>query len=112
LQALKSSRSKLKKKIKRNIIETVTKLVAVLYLLKRRILMGCNCGKSNKSQGNIIITDSATRLMICKMCPQVNKVKALGYICGKLAQPTDKTCGCILKLKTKLKGQRCPQGKW
>tara|TARA_Y100000592_G_scaffold39085_1_gene62037 strand:- start:434 stop:763 length:330 start_codon:yes stop_codon:yes gene_type:complete len=109
---LKSSRSKLKKKIKRNIIETVTKLVAVLYLLKRRILMGCNCGKSKKSQGKIIITDASTRIMICKMCPQVNKLPAVGLVCGKLAQPTDNTCGCILKLKTKLKRQRCPQGKW
>jgi hypothetical protein len=109
---LKSSRSKLKKKIKRNIIETVTKLVAVLYLLKRRILMGCNCGKSKKSQGNIIVPDAATRIMICKMCPQVNKLPAVGLVCGKLAQPTENTCGCILKLKTKLKRQRCPQGKW
>ena len=100
------------KKIKRNIGETITKLVAVLYLLKRRILMGCNCGKSKKSQGNIIVTDAATRIMICKMCPQVNKLPAIGLVCGKLAQPTENTCGCILKLKTKLKRQRCPQGKW
>ena len=112
LQALKSSRSKLKKKIKRNIIETVTKLVAVLYLLKRRILMGCNCGQSQKAKGNIVITDPATRIVICKMCPQVSRNSVVGLVCGKLAQPTENTCGCILKLKTKLKRQRCPQGKW
>jgi len=74
--------------------------------------MGCNCGKSNKGKGNIIITDEATRMMVCKMCPEINKVSVVGYVCGKLAQPTENTCGCILKLKTKLKKQRCPQGKW
>ena len=40
--------------------------------------MGCNCGKSNKSKGNIIITDEATRMMVCKMCPEINKVSVVG----------------------------------
>jgi len=74
--------------------------------------MGCNCGQSKKSKGDIVITDQATRMMICKMCPQVTKSKVVGYVCGKLAQPTENTCGCILKLKTNLKSQRCPQRKW
>ena len=64
--------------------------------------MGCNCGKSKKSKGNIIITDSATRMMMCKVCPQSNKNSVVGLVCGKLAQPTHNTCGCILKLKTRL----------
>jgi len=108
---LKNSRNKIKK-FKRNIVKTVNKLFSVLYLLQRRILMGCNCGQSKKSQGNIVITDEATRMMICKKCPEVNKLSVIGHVCGKLAQPTKDTCGCILKLKTKLKNQRCPQGKW
>jgi len=74
--------------------------------------MGCNCGKSKKSEGTIVITDASTRMVICKLCTESNDNSALGLICGKLAQPTDKTCGCILKLKTKLRNQRCPQGKW
>jgi len=74
--------------------------------------MGCNCGKSKKAEGKIIITDSKTRMMLCEMCPNSTKNSIVGLVCGKLAQPTDKTCGCILKLKTKLRNQRCPQGKW
>ena len=80
--------------------------------------MGCNCGKSKKSPGNIVITDPDTRMMVCKMCPYSNDTALVGLVCGKLARPEhyedgkEKTCGCILKLKTKLKKQRCPQGKW
>jgi hypothetical protein len=111
---LKNSLNKIKKKNKRKVLKTINKFVSVLYLLKRRIQMGCNCGKSKKAEGNIIITDSATRMMMCKVCPESNEVAVVGLVCGKLAKPTTKpaTCGCILKLKTKLRNQRCPQGKW
>jgi|TARA_R110000823_G_scaffold196102_1_gene327437 hypothetical protein len=108
----KNSLSKFRKKIKRKTLKTVNKFVSVLYLLQRRIHMGCNCGKSNKAKGNIIITDSATRMVICEVCTESNKNSVIGLVCGKLAQPTKKTCGCILKLKTKIRSQRCPQGKW
>jgi len=108
----KNSLNKFTKKIKRKVLKKVNKFVSVLYLFKRRIQMGCNCGKSKKSEGKIIITDPATRMLMCKVCPQSNKTAIVGLVCGKLAQPTENTCGCILKLKTQLRNQRCPQGKW
>ena len=42
----------------------------------------------------------------------------VGPTCGTLAIPEyDKAgkmvaCGCILKIKTKIKSRHCPQGKW
>ena len=41
------------------------------------------------------------RLDICNTCPMLNK---------KLMQC--KKCGCFMKLKTTLKGAKCPLGKW
>tara|TARA_R110001583_G_scaffold3293_40_gene21442 strand:- start:2400 stop:2642 length:243 start_codon:yes stop_codon:yes gene_type:complete len=80
--------------------------------------MGCNCGKSKKGSGLVIIKDYDSRMFICKQCPYSRENKITGLTCGKLLKPTyddndnQLTCGCILKLKAKLKAQRCPQGKW
>lgn len=41
------------------------------------------------------------RLDICKACPELIK---LTNQCKK--------CGCLMNLKTKLKGATCPIGKW
>jgi len=41
------------------------------------------------------------RYNICKQCPKFNKY--LG-IC--------KACGCIMRVKTKLPGMKCPEGQW
>ena len=41
------------------------------------------------------------RLDICKQCPELIK---LTHQCKK--------CGCLMNLKTKLKGATCPIGKW
>ena len=79
----KNSLSKFRKKLKRNTLKTVNKFVSVLYLLQRRIRMGCNCGKSKKSKGNIIITDPKTRMMMCKMCNESNQSPIVGLVCGK-----------------------------
>jgi hypothetical protein len=47
----------------------------------------------------------AARRVICRGCPE--SVTSLG---GVLA--TCRICGCALALKTTLKGESCPQGKW
>jgi len=80
--------------------------------------MGCNCGKSKKSEGNIVIRDKEARMFICQSCKDSVTNSITGLTCGTLLKPTydenkkQLTCGCILKLKTALKVQRCPQGKW
>ena len=52
------------------------------------------------------------RLLICKSCPDSEITFAFGMTCGKFLQPTDKTCGCKLTWKAKLKNSKCPQNKW
>tara|TARA_R100001015_G_C4607068_1_gene162166 strand:+ start:901 stop:1143 length:243 start_codon:yes stop_codon:yes gene_type:complete len=80
--------------------------------------MGCNCGKSKKHAGETVITDSEARIFICKHCEYSKENSVTGLTCGTILKPTwdddgnQLTCGCILKLKTKLRKQRCPQGKW
>ena len=80
--------------------------------------MGCNCGKSKKHAGQIVITDPESRMFLCRQCRYSKENSITGLTCGTILKPTwddnkkQLTCGCILKLKTKLKKQRCPQGKW
>jgi len=80
--------------------------------------MGCNCGKSKKASGQVVITDTESRMFICKHCSYSKENVVTGLTCGTILKPTwdenknQLTCGCILKLKTKMKKQRCPQGKW
>jgi len=80
--------------------------------------MGCNCGKSKKHAGDIVITDPESRMFLCRQCSYSKENSVTGLTCGTILMPTyddngkQLTCGCILKLKTKLKKQRCPQGKW
>jgi|TARA_R110002074_G_scaffold199854_1_gene367672 hypothetical protein len=106
------------RKLRKIIKKIKKKFVKFLYLSKRKNNMGCNCGKSKKANGEVIITDVETRLFMCDICPYSVETPIVGITCGKLARPEydDKgkelTCGCILKLKTKLKKARCPQGKW
>tara|TARA_B100002019_G_C21005226_1_gene467266 strand:- start:400 stop:624 length:225 start_codon:yes stop_codon:yes gene_type:complete len=58
------------------------------------------------------------RMMICRACPFSRETTGVGLTCGKLLRPeydqygNQLTCGCILKAKTALKNQRCPQNKW
>ena len=44
---------------------------------------------------------SKKRMEICKQCP--NYVKFTGQC---------KKCGCIMRIKTKLHGQECPENRW
>ena len=39
------------------------------------------------------------RIAICNECPEYRL-----FICGK--------CGCMMPLKTRIKGATCPLGKW
>ena len=58
------------------------------------------------------------RLAICSQCPFVRQTMGVGLTCGTLLKPEyDRfgrklTCGCILKAKTALPNQHCPQNKW
>ena len=54
------------------------------------------------------------RLKICSKCSELTFTKAINsHTCGKFLFPkTGISCGCILKLKTPLKKQSCPQSKW
>ncbi len=58
------------------------------------------------------------RLNICGRCPYVKQTYGVGMTCGTLLRPeydvngNQLTCGCILKAKTLLDGQKCPQNKW
>ena len=49
---------------------------------------------------------SDKRLAICKECPHSRDLYSRGWInyCNK--------CGCMLKVKTRLKKSQCPIGKW
>ena len=55
---------------------------------------------------------------ICSRCPYVKQAYGVGMTCGTLLKPeydrngNQLTCGCILKAKTMLSGQSCPQNKW
>lgn len=58
------------------------------------------------------------RMNICSRCPYVKQTYAVGMTCGTLLRPEydnngkQLTCGCVLKAKTILSGQSCPQNKW
>jgi hypothetical protein len=45
---------------------------------------------------------------ICAMCPHKQYVRLLSGMVGFLCRK----CGCIVNLKTRFGGQRCPLGKW
>jgi hypothetical protein len=49
---------------------------------------------------------SNERLEICKVCPESQDLYGRGWInfCN--------LCGCMLKVKTRLKSSKCPAGKW
>lgn len=56
------------------------------------------------------------RMEICNACPLITAT-VLGVVCDKTkeiktAAGTVKGCGCRLEAKTRLKGERCPAGKW
>ena len=58
------------------------------------------------------------RLNICMRCPFAKQTFGVGLTCGTLLKPEydrngrQLTCGCILKAKTALRNQSCPQNKW
>ena len=58
------------------------------------------------------------RMNICSRCSYVKQTYGVGMTCGTLLKPEydrngkQLTCGCILKAKTMLGGQSCPQNKW
>lgn len=57
------------------------------------------------------------KLKICENCPTAmwSEVPSLGKVrtCGKiLTKKEAEHCGCIIKLKVLVPGQKCPQGKW
>jgi len=49
---------------------------------------------------------SDKRLAICKECPESRDLFNRGWInyCN--------ICGCMLKIKTRIKSNKCPKGKW
>ena len=49
---------------------------------------------------------SDERLAICKECPHSRDLYARGWInyCN--------ICGCMLKIKTRIKSNKCPDGRW
>ena len=61
---------------------------------------------------------SQQRLQICRSCPFSRNTPGVGLTCGKLLRPDydeygrKLTCGCILRAKTLLPNERCPQNKW
>ena len=49
----------------------------------------------------------AKRREMCRDCPNaVPCAKIIGKFCAC------SICGCLLSLKTKVKSERCPEGKW
>jgi hypothetical protein len=44
---------------------------------------------------------SSARMEICELCPALRKPT---YQCSE--------CGCLMKIKTKMKNAKCPLGKW
>ena len=69
-----------------------------------------------KLQANKELRDK--RIAVCGKCEMSEYSKNIGLTCGKFLKPTyDKqgnklTCGCILRAKTLLPRERCPQNKW
>jgi hypothetical protein len=79
--------------------------------------MGCNCGAIvqgaiglAKAAAGVDRADDATierRRSICRNCPHAQPCPlSAGKKC-KCAK-----CGCLLKAKTAIAGERCPIGKW
>lgn len=58
------------------------------------------------------------RRIICNVCPHAMPCKGNpdeACWCGKLwtgLAGHEKTCGCNIRLKTRLRSEACPQGKW
>lgn len=60
-------------------------------------------GTYMKSESKLL---SDERLAICKECPHSRDLYNRGWInyCN--------ICGCMLKVKTRLKSSKCPDGRW
>ncbi len=78
----------------------------------------CDCpDKGLNKQHAKVLENPKIRMQKCLYCPKLKKNLLVGPTCGTLAIPEYENgkmtaCGCILKIKTKLKSAHCPQGKW
>ena len=55
----------------------------------------------DRSQGEVSLSIAEERMNICKSCEHFIFKKT---VCSK--------CGCLMALKTKIRGSSCPVGKW
>jgi hypothetical protein len=78
----------------------------------------CNCsGNEALEKRKKTLQNPAVRMSYCHSCEKKRMNPLVGPTCGILAIPEWKdgkmiACGCILKIKTKMKSAQCPQGKW
>lgn len=53
------------------------------------------------------------RMNICRTCQHFTKVGTCGTpVWGERLPNGEELCGCVMKVKTKLKRSKCPIGKW
>lgn len=48
---------------------------------------------------------------VCRACEDRQRKYGADW-CGEPLKKTDKTCGCIVHLKIRTPGEKCPQRKW
>lgn len=54
-------------------------------------------------------------LDICRACEDSTKQKVFGFeivFCGTPFVSGNGTCGCVMNVKSRLPGTKCPKGKW
>lgn len=89
--------------------------------------MGCGCGKAKKivagaagvAKAALGIDKAApevaaARLDVCRECPQASKNGAAKFAKFKGLTTLSRcaACSCVIHLKVKVAGEKCPEGKW
>lgn len=80
------------------------------------VLLGMGAAKTYLAaiaKGDVVDdAEYGRRLSLCQLCPDRTQGEHGEGYCGPRAQPTERTCGCLLEAKARCAGEVCPQGRW
>lgn len=85
-------------------------------LTREIVLMGLGAARTYLgaiARGEVVDdAEYERRISLCQVCPDRTQGEHGESYCGPKAQPTDRTCGCLIEAKARCAGESCPQMKW
>lgn len=85
-------------------------------LTREIVLMGLGAARTYLgaiARGEVVDdAEYGRRISLCQLCPDRTQGEHGESYCGPKAQPTDRTCGCLIEAKARCAGESCPQMKW